>query len=260
MSIENIDIVKKNKLEEFDHYARNYSGGMENPIKNLFGKNLGQFIEIKAKWLMENLSKFPLKSLKETKLIDYGCGDGTFIKILKKLGFTGKLEGCDISQKMLEIAQKHLSDNLDPSPLYLIEKDRKLPFADNYYDIVVACCVLHHIKPSKRTKLLNELTRITKWGGHIVVFEHNPFNPITQLIVRTTKIDRHASLIAAPELQRIMSSNKNLGNIRTQYILYVPPAMQRPYLEWVDKILSQAFLGGQYVIVGEKYLFTPKTI
>ena len=52
----------KNKSAEFDQYAADYSGGMDDPLKRLMGSNLNQFITVKVKWLLDDLQKNPLNS------------------------------------------------------------------------------------------------------------------------------------------------------------------------------------------------------
>ena len=37
---------------EFDDYAAEYQGGLDNPIKRLMGSSPDQFIAVKARWLL----------------------------------------------------------------------------------------------------------------------------------------------------------------------------------------------------------------
>lgn len=82
-------------------------------------------------------------------------------------------------------------------PLHLIREGNQTPFAENFYDVVVACCVFHHIDSSKHSEVFSELLRILKPGGRIVLFEHNPLNPVTRYIVDKTPIDCNVVLITA---------------------------------------------------------------
>lgn len=72
---------------EFDRYADNYDGGMENPVKKLVGENAHQFIEVKVTWLLDDLRAHPLTKKEadnEVILLDYGCGTGYFLKSLSR--------------------------------------------------------------------------------------------------------------------------------------------------------------------------------
>jgi len=42
-------------------------------------------------------------------------------------------------------------------------------------------------------------------GGHVVVFEHNPLNPVTRFVVARTPIDPNAILLRAAEVMRGLS-------------------------------------------------------
>jgi len=114
------------KPNNFDSFSDSYLGGMENPIKKLFGKGLADFVGIKARWLTDRLEKSPLKGTIFPRLLDYGCGDGVFIEALQKLEFLGKLEGCDVSKKMLGEAHARLDAGGNTPPLHLIEEGKKL--------------------------------------------------------------------------------------------------------------------------------------
>ena len=39
---------------EFDDYAAEYKGGLDNPVKRLLGNSPDQFIAVKARWLMRH--------------------------------------------------------------------------------------------------------------------------------------------------------------------------------------------------------------
>ncbi len=39
--------------------------------------------------------------------------------------------------------------------------------------------ILHHIRPEKRAGALAEASSKLRKGGSLVVFEHNPLNPLT---------------------------------------------------------------------------------
>ncbi len=189
-------IFKDNEKSEFDNFAESYKDELNHPIRNIIGGEEDVFLKIKAEWFLRHLQYRPLKYLStfdEIKLLDYGCGNGGFLRSLKILNFPGEIEGCDISGKMLEEAAK-LWDSSKQLKLQLI-LDHCTDFPDNTYDIIVAVCVFHHISPPKRTKVLEEIHRILKPNGRFFLFEHNPINPLTQWIVRQTPMDKNAVLL-----------------------------------------------------------------
>ena len=81
------------------------------------------------------------------------------------------------------------------------------------------------------------------------VFEHNPWNPLTQTIVRRSPIDVNATLLYASESVALL---KEAGFIRISlhYFLLVPEALEAK-LAWLERRLRRVPLGGQYVVFGE---------
>ena len=62
-------------------------------------------------WFYNELLEMPttlkmLGNIKGKKILDFGCGPGIYIKVLKKKG--AKLKGVDISEKMIKIAKKKI--------------------------------------------------------------------------------------------------------------------------------------------------------
>ena len=54
----------------------------------------------------------------------------------------------------------------------------RLPFGDATFDVVIAICALHHVPTPHRPEFLAELHRVTRQDGLVVIFEHNPLNPL----------------------------------------------------------------------------------
>ena len=237
-------------LAEFDEYADGYQGGMEDPIKRFFGASAEAFIDVKVQWLLRDLIRLPLSlvhSPKEIRLLDFGCGIGSFLQSLNRNGFSGQAEGCDLSEKMIQEARKRWKGSQIPS--LHVSTIVTTPFEMGSFDLVTACCVFHHIPIEKRQTVFSELARILKPGGRLVVFEHNPLNLLTQLIVRRAPIDRHAILLYAGDTRSGMKA-AGLNRIRTNYFLFFPLWFR--WLQDIERRLCGIPFGGQYVVVGEK--------
>ena len=97
------------------------------------------------------------------KILDVGCGNGRLLELLKdeKINYTG----VDLSEKLIEIAQKRYPQNN-----FLVADNLNLPFSDNNFDKVFSVAVLHSI-PSKefREKALAELKRVLKPNGILLL-------------------------------------------------------------------------------------------
>ena len=65
-----------------------------------------------------------------------------------------------------------------------------LPFADSRFDLTYCVAVLHHIaEPIRVRQTLTEMVRVTRPGGRVVVWDHNPLNPYWPLLMRRVPQD-----------------------------------------------------------------------
>ena len=74
--------------------------------------------------------------------------------------------------------------------------------ADGSVDLIFSACVFHHIDAGEHVGLFRRLRQTLSPDGALVIFEHNPINPVTQHIVATCEFDEHAVLIPAGVLKR----------------------------------------------------------
>ncbi len=98
------------------------------------------------------------------KVLDYGCGNGRLLEIMN--GKNIEYQGVDVSQKLIDIA----SQKYPGKKFQKISGFGTLPFPDNYFNVIYSVAVFHHL-PSKQLRLqvTQELYRVTKPGGHIIV-------------------------------------------------------------------------------------------
>ena len=77
-----------------------------------------------------------------------------------------------------------------------------IPFPDDVFDLTYSVAVMHHIaEPSQVRRTLSEMVRVTRPGGRILVWDHNPLNPYWSLLMRRVPQDTGAErLVPLPEL------------------------------------------------------------
>lgn len=114
----------------------------------------------------------PLKSAK--RILDVGCGDGDDCRVFIK-HYKLQTYGIDVykSKKIKDIERLKFKK----ASIF------KIPFRDNFFDYVYLQNVLHHVdEPKQRTKMhaaaLQELKRVCKKGGLIIILEGNRYNPL----------------------------------------------------------------------------------
>ena len=95
-------------VAEFDAYAENYNAGMDNSILRLAGGSADNFIELKVRWLLKDARaiRFCKQTPSPRGCLTMAAAPGTFFAVLRRLGFPGTLQGCDLSPAMIAQARK----------------------------------------------------------------------------------------------------------------------------------------------------------
>lgn len=96
---------------------------------------------------------------KDLKILDVGCGTGA---LMKELGSYGEVYGLDFSEKAIEFCKKRGEKNL------ILGSINKIPFEDNFFDVVVSLDVLEHIDDD--IGAIFEIRRVLKKGGISIIF------------------------------------------------------------------------------------------
>lgn len=134
------------------------------PYEQWFQTPIGALVKsVELEWVMNLLQPKP-----EEKILDAGCGSGIFTQPITEQG--AKITGIDISQPMLERAQKRL-----PQHEFLAADICDLPFTDEIFDKTVSITALEFIENGEQA--IAELFRVTKPGGLVVVATLNRLSP-----------------------------------------------------------------------------------
>lgn len=242
---------------EFDQYAADYSAGMENSLKRLAGTDAETFIELKAWHLCEDLRRRPMSPAgRSIRLLDFGCGDGVLLRVLARSGFAATLYGSDVSSRMLQSARAKWRAFVKTMPAYNMNEPSwvkstpgSLPLESASFDVVTCLGVFHHISPADRSRDWAEIARVLRPGGRCYVFEHNPYNPLTQWVVRHTAIDKNAMMLTQQETIRSLRHH-GLTTTRAYGLMYWPPRWRA--LWRAERLVQWIPLGGQFVVVAER--------
>ena len=113
-----------------------------------------------------------LPPLKGLTVLDLGCGFGENCEIFSKTG-AAQVIGVDISEKMLEVAQKdHPFATYirgDMSDISFLSENEKLP---KTYDLIVSSLAIHYIKDMK--KLASQVYSLLSIGGYFIFSQEHP--------------------------------------------------------------------------------------
>ncbi len=81
--------------------------------------------------------------------------------------------GADLSSGLLEIAKKKYLKRYPKAKFVLIENEGELQFADNSFDSIISVAVFHHFSPKMAKKSLEEIRRVLKNDGKLIVTAWN---------------------------------------------------------------------------------------
>ena len=221
---------------EFDRFAEDY---LEILARNtaISGGEPAFFHKYKIE-IVRNIAR--QSNLATARIVDFGSGIGNSIPYFQEYFPESKLVCADTSPRSLEFAiRKHPGAAV---PLLVTPPD-PLDLPDDTVDLCFSACVFHHIDHVEHFFWLSELLRITRPGGAIVVFEHNPFNPLTRHAVNTCPLDVNACLVRPRALARNACS---AGWVRPAiaYRLFFPGFVAR--LRPLEAYLTGLPLGAQY--------------
>jgi SAM-dependent methyltransferase len=175
-------------------------------------------------------------------ILDFGCGVGRFASLAAQAFPQSTVYGYDISPKCIEVARKrwgHLGNVTFSNELS----------SKGSCDLIIAANVFHHIKPSDRPGIILQLKERIKPGRSIVIFEHNPFNPLTRRVVRSCPFDREVELISLSRFIGLARAG-GLGVRFKRYIVFFPKFLSlfRP----LEPLLGFLPLGAQYMLSLER--------
>ena len=178
-------------------------------------------------------------------ILDFGAGIGTSVPFLRKHLPGARLKCIDVSKKSLELGERRF-----PGQAQFLHFDGKqIPFADSSMDIVFAACVFHHISHDEHAALYGEFHRVLRSRGMALVYEHNPYNPLTVHTVKACPFDENAQLIAASSISKKMKA-VGFSQVRVRYRVFFPRFLRA--LRNLEHWMTWLPLGAQYYVLAVK--------
>ncbi|MEM3845542.1 MAG: class I SAM-dependent methyltransferase, partial [Candidatus Parvarchaeota archaeon] len=121
--------------------------------------------------------------------------------------------------------------------------DHEISSYKNFFDVIFIAGVYHHINPILRNTATQKIHTLIKNGGLAIIFEHNPYNPLTKHMVNTCEFDKDAILLTKKELISLFNSN-DFHYVESKYCLFVPLILKK--LNFLENLLFKIPLGGQH--------------
>jgi SAM-dependent methyltransferase len=225
---------------EFDRFADEYHSVHAQNIR-LSGEDPSYFARYKAR----EAAQVARGGLPVAKLLDFGTGVGNSLPFLHEEFPQCGLTGIDVSRRSLEVARERFGAIAE-----LREFDgRRIPVADGEYGLALAACVFHHIEPAEHVEKLAEIRRVLAASGWLLVYEHNPWNPLTRKAVRECPFDENAQLMTAATLAR-RAREAGFSSVAVRYRVFFPAALS--WLRPLERFMGWLPAGAQYCLVCRK--------
>jgi ubiquinone/menaquinone biosynthesis C-methylase UbiE len=105
----------------------------------------------------------------QPRLLDLGCGTGSFLREVKANWPRAYVTGLDLSAHYLKVARRALAPW---SRIRLVEGPAEaMPFADGEFDIVTCIYLLHELPPRVRRAVVAEIRRVLRPGGTLILVD-----------------------------------------------------------------------------------------
>jgi SAM-dependent methyltransferase len=176
--------------------------------------------------------------LASSHILDFGSGIGNSLPFFRRYFPQSRLACADVSLRSMNIAQSRF-----PGKEAYVHVDTSIPLPAQSQDIVFSACVFHHIPHEEHPHWLAELRRVTRPGGLLAIYEHNPLNPLTVHAVNTCPLDVNARLIRGSTM-RGRAITGGWGDARVDYKLFFPSLLKS--LRPLERHLSWLGIGAQY--------------
>lgn len=146
-----------------------------------------------------------IEIIKPKKVLEVGMGKGDLACKLSYSPYFDSYTGIDISQEGVKIAKNKVKNSKFS---FLVSDCIDLPFPEEY-DLVIFSEVIEHVE--EKQKALNEIFRVLKPGGHLLLTTPNP-DSISYILpkLRSKFIDNH--LYGSKQIINELIEKKNLIN------------------------------------------------
>ena len=135
---------------------------------------------------LDKRAEFIRRHVAPGRVVDVGCGTGVLAARLSDEGYD--VTGVDPFRGMLKYLKKR-RPGIDAVHAF----GQNLPFADDTFDLAYCVAVMHHVAdPAAVRETVLEMTRVTKPGGHILIWDHNPRNPYWPILMKRVPQDTGA--------------------------------------------------------------------
>jgi len=206
----------------------------------LSGEDQHFFIAGRVRHLVKRLGT----EFRPRRILDYGCHNGHTAPYLEQAFPGAEVVGVDTAGSAVAWARsRYGSERIRFHALH------EMP-ALGPFDLCYTNGVFHHIPPAARPEALRGIYDALAPAGVLALFENNPWNPGTRLVMSRIPFDRDAVTLAPPEARRLAREAGFDLRGPTRSLFYFPRVLG--FLRFTEGWLEGAPLGAQYCVLAAR--------
>lgn len=224
---------------EFDSVASDYQVQHAASIR-LSGESPDYFAQYKAtdaRRIAQAAGSMP------QDILDFGSGTGNAVEPLSRAFPEARLTCLDVSSSSLDLSRRRQRGGAT----YRHYDGEQIPHDIGTFDLIFTACVFHHVPEPQHVALLGQLKRLLRPGGLFILFEHNPWNPLTRHAVKSCPFDENAVLISAPKMRKRLKA-AGFADCALRYRIFFPAGLA--WLRPLERLMTGVPLGAQYCLSG----------
>ena len=216
---------------DFDQHARQYDRLLADAIPPSMQEN-AYFAEYKVALMAQRL-----RGRVPQRILDFGSGAGRSLSYIERYFPHSRIWGYDVSTESLEVASTRVGRSTLLSDW---DEMRGLQF-----DAIFAANVFHHVPRDDRVRELTRCRDHLAPNGSMLLFEHNPYNPLTRWVFERCPFDEGAEMLTLRTALQL-ARQANFSSWHHGYTLFFP----RPLacLRCLEPLLRRVPLGAQYFV------------
>lgn len=165
--------------------------------------------------------------VKRGKVLDLGCGDGDYSKMLKGLGF--EIVACDLDEGIFKYKDEIQFEKCDIT--------EKLDFSDNFFDYILFLEVIEHLR--NPYFVMKEISRILKLNGALLISVPNILNLKSRLRFLFEGVFNY---FREPPLDQIRNPKEKIFNLH----LFPYRFQELEYLLWTNGLIVDSIFTSIY--------------
>jgi trans-aconitate methyltransferase len=179
-----------------------------------------------------------------TSILDFGCGIGDSTYYLSEIFPGVTVHGIDTAHNAIIHAREKY-----PQPQISFELLDEFK-GNNEFDLCYVNGVFHHIPLALRAGAVDLIYKALKPEGVLALFENNPWNPGTRMVMSRIPFDKDAITLSPPETKSLVSSAGFKEIISTRFLFYFPRTLSA--LRFLEPVFVSIPLGAQYYVLAKK--------